>query len=135
MSALSHGVDVVTVARLRAACERNPAFLTTAFTEEERRHCLAAAEPFARLAGRFAAKEACLKALGVGILEPTTAASSFAEIEVRTQSGGAPVLALSGWIASLARRRGAARPSVSISCAGALAFAIVVLEPDAAPES
>ena len=126
MSSVAQGIDIVAVDRLREVCRRHSAFLAAVFTAREREYCLAQADPFAHLAGRFAAKEACLKALGLGLLGPTTG-DALAAIEVERRPGGPPGLALSGWVGSLARRRGVSRSAVSISYAAGLALAAVVL--------
>jgi holo-[acyl-carrier protein] synthase len=133
MSGVAHGIDIVAVDRLREACERNRAFLATVFTAGEREYCLTRADPYVHLACRFAAKEACMKALGLGLLEPTTG-HALGDIEVERGPGGQPGLALSGWVGSLARRRGIRRSSVSISHAAGLALAAVVLVTDAPGE-
>lgn len=93
---LGIGVDIVETARiaslLQSAGER---FLTRSFTEEEQtlslkrgkgEHCAAT------LAKRFAAKEACAKALGTGI----SGGILFKEIGVINDKNGAPSLSLSG---------------------------------------
>lgn len=74
-----------------------------------------------RLAGRFAAKEALIKALGVGIDPP-----SWLEIETLTDLGGAPRLVLTGRAEAIARELDIDRFSLSISHADGLAVAIVI---------
>ncbi|MGO4428622.1 4'-phosphopantetheinyl transferase superfamily protein, partial [Streptomyces sp. MCAF7] len=58
------GVDLVEVARVRSLLEDNPAAETELFTTREIRYCAGKRNRYARLAARFAAKEAALKALG-----------------------------------------------------------------------
>ena len=62
------GVDVVDVARFRAALARSPRLETNLFTASEREHCRATRDPVLHLAGTLAAKEAVIKALRLGSL-------------------------------------------------------------------
>lgn len=120
------GVDVIDVEKVRRVAGRNETFAEEVFSAKEREYCLAQAEPFVHLAGRFAAKEACLKALGVGIAAPG-AAGALRDIEVARSPSGRPSLALSGWAGRVARTRGVRQSSVSISHAAGVAVAVVVL--------
>lgn len=119
------GVDLVEVARLRRVLERHPAFATRHFTEAERE--AAEALPEARraeyLAGRFAAKEATLKALATGI----SGGVALDEVETGSEPSGAPVLRLRGAALRAAEEAGASRFQVSISHDGGFAIAFVVL--------
>jgi holo-[acyl-carrier protein] synthase len=119
------GVDLVEVARLRRVLERHPAFAERHFTAGERQRAdeLGEARRFEFLAGRFAAKEATLKALGTGI----SGGVSLAEVETGAEPSGAPVLRLSGAALRAAEEAGASRFQVSISHDGGLAIAFVVL--------
>lgn len=60
------GVDIVEIARMERIMRDTPGFFPRMFTEEERQYCEASARPAAHYACRFAAREAVLKALGVG---------------------------------------------------------------------
>ena len=62
------GIDVVDLARFRAALARTPALETRLFTAGEREHCRARADPVLHLAGTLAAKEAVIKSLRLGSL-------------------------------------------------------------------
>ncbi|MGH9028231.1 MAG: holo-ACP synthase, partial [Acidimicrobiales bacterium] len=95
------GVDAVDVDRFRQVLERRPLVVDRLFTRSERDDVERSRDSAARLAARFAAKEAVMKALGVGIGE-----LSFGEIEVRRAPGGAPRLVLEGRAAALAASRG-----------------------------
>jgi holo-[acyl-carrier protein] synthase len=77
MTTLAVGVDVVDVPRFTLALRRRPRLIERLFTEQERRDCQERPD---RLAARFAAKEAVLKALGSGL-----GAASFQSIEVRRE--------------------------------------------------
>ena len=119
------GVDLVEVARLRRVLERHPAFAERHFTAGER--AAAGALPEARrfefLAGRFAAKEATLKALGTGI----SGGVALDEVETGSLPSGAPVLRLGGEALRAAEEAGVSRYQVSISHDGGFAVAFVVL--------
>ena len=116
MTGLCTGCDLVDIARLSAAIDRRPALLARVFTAREladaRRDGVAEGSEVerARLAARFAAKEATRKALGDLRLP-------FHAVEVRTAEDGAPRLYLHGQPAPLA---------CSLSHDGGLAMAVVV---------
>ena len=61
------GVDIVEVGRMRNILERRESFEKKVFTSHETSFCFARLNPFPHFAARFAAKEACLKALGIGL--------------------------------------------------------------------
>lgn len=105
------GVDIIEVERVRSACQRTPSLPGRLFTPAE----LAYAESserhrWARLAARFAAKEALLKALGSGLRQV-----KWAQIEVVRDDLGRPDLVLTGAAAELARRLGVTRLHLSLS--------------------
>lgn len=95
------GVDLVDVDRFRAALARTPTLADRLFTSEERAYAQAANDPTERMAVRFAAKEAVMKALGVGL-----GAVDWHDIEVVRAPSGAPSLVLTGRAASLAAAAG-----------------------------
>lgn len=122
---LHHGIDLVDVRALRAVMGRHPAFETRVFTEDERRYCRRYPDPLPHFAARFAAKEAALKALGIG-LTPLGIDRSLGDIEV-AREGGAPRLVLRGRPARRAQRLGLGPPALSLSHAGDAALASVVM--------
>lgn len=124
MTRIRQGVDIVTVSKLKDVCERHEKFVEETFTESERTYCMSKRDPYPHLAGRFAAKEACLKALGRGLhgIE-----GMLREIEVAREPSGRPSLRLTGFAEKLARRLGVSGLSVSISHTGDLAVSTVVL--------
>ncbi|MFZ0040277.1 MAG: 4'-phosphopantetheinyl transferase superfamily protein [Solirubrobacteraceae bacterium] len=77
----------------------------------------------ARLAARFAAKEAAFKAIGVG-----DEAVSWTDVEVVRARGGAVRLALRGSAATLARRAGVKEFALSLSHGRDFAAAFVIAE-------
>ena len=116
------GIDLVSVERLASALSRRPGLAQRLFTEHER-GASRGARADERLAARFAAKEATMKALGVGL-----GAFALRDVEVRTAEDGRPTLALHGAAHELAVARGAVGLSVSLSHAAGLATAVVVAQ-------
>jgi len=114
------GIDAVDVDRFRDLLARRPGLATRLFTDGERAHASRQADPAPSLAARFAAKEAVMKALGVGL-----GAFAWHEVEVRRADSGQPSLALSGAAAALARERGVGDWHVSLTHTAALAEAVV----------
>lgn len=62
------GVDAVDIERLRLTLRRTPALEKRLFTAAERAYCSSQPDPVLRYAGTLAAKEAVIKALGLGTL-------------------------------------------------------------------
>lgn len=114
------GVDQVDVARLERVLRRRPRLAERVFTDAERAEA-ARRSPLPRLAARFAAKEAAMKALGVGI-----GAVRLRDVEVLTERGGAPRLALHGSARDRADELGLGELAVSLTHTDALATAVVV---------
>ena len=115
------GVDLVDVDRFRSMLRRRPSAADRMFTAAERAYAARAADPSMRLAARFAAKEAALKALGLGL-----GGMRMAEIEVVRLEGGMPELVLHADAASTAADRGVGRWLVTLSHTDRLAQAVVV---------
>ncbi len=114
------GTDLVEVAEMRATMSRQPRFAAHAFTQDERAYCELFADPAERYAVRFAAKEAVLKALGVGLT-----GSVLTEIEVRREPAGPPSLHLTGRAAELARAGGIRSWLITLTHTRHLAHAFV----------
>ncbi|MHB8731356.1 MAG: holo-ACP synthase [bacterium] len=118
------GVDIIEVDRIRRATARwGDGFLSRVFTAGERRHAIAAWTSAERLAGRFAAKEAVMKALGLGWRR-----MAWREIEIEGDPLGRPVVRLSGRAAQVASDLGVQAWFVSISHTRDLAVAHAVAE-------
>ena len=122
---LGHGIDLVEIGRLHEAMERSEAFEERVFTAGECAYCRARAAPRIHFAGRFAAKEAALKALGLG-LGAVGISQVLRDVEVDS-AGGAPRIVLHGKPAETARRFGVRRISVSITHTHEHAIASVVM--------
>ena len=114
------GVDLIEVERIERALERRPSLRERLFTEGELEACASRARPGRHLAARFAAKEAALKALGIGGLR-------MREVEVAGGVDRPPRLDLHGSVAVEAERQGV-RLEVSLSHSRELATAIVIAE-------
>jgi holo-[acyl-carrier protein] synthase len=119
------GVDAVDLDRFRALLARRPRLSFRLFTDDERAYASRAADPTARLATRFAAKEATMKALGVGL-----GAFSFVDVEVVRSGLGPPHLVLSGGAEELARVAGVGRWHLSLTHTDLVAMASVLAEGD-----
>ncbi len=90
---LGIGNDVIDIGRVGATLERHGArFLERVFTETERAKAALRADPIPTYAKRFAAKEACAKALGTGINRGVF----FRDMGVVNLPSGQPTLRLTG---------------------------------------
>ena len=119
------GIDVAEVDRIERAIGRyGERFLRRVYTEAEIRYCQSRGKPFERFAGRFAAKEAAMKAIGTGWKRGVT----WRDFEVTREASGRPVIHLSGVAAKVAGQLGAKRALVSITHTEAMAMAQVILE-------
>jgi holo-[acyl-carrier protein] synthase len=109
------GIDVVDIRRLGEILDRRPGLAERLFTEAER------TVPLPSLAARFAAKEAAMKALGVGL-----GAFGFHDVSIVREEGGRPRLLVTGAAAELAGRMGVRSWKVSLTHTDAVAEAVVV---------
>lgn len=118
------GLDLVKIDRVRAIAERWKArFLDRLYTPAERRYCMARPSPYASLAGRFAAKEALLKALGTG----WSGGIRWHDIQVLNDRSGRPRATVSGRVKTLLKRAGVTDIHLSLSHDTDYAVAQVVL--------
>lgn len=106
--------------------QKNKGFVESVFTERELEYCMAHKNRYQHFAGRFAAKEACLKALGRG-LSAAGIDNALKEIEVINLASGRPDLQVKGWVAAACRGKGIYQQTVSISHTGQYAVASVVM--------
>jgi holo-[acyl-carrier protein] synthase len=107
--------------RFGAVLSRRPSASRRLFTDGERAYAATLANPVPSLAARFAAKEAVMKALGVGL-----GAFPFAEVEIERQPSGEPTLVLAGRAAQLAAERDVRSWLVSLTHTGTAAAAVVI---------
>ena len=113
------GTDIVEVERIRRAME-NPRFVEKVFTPAEIDHC---GKNFGSYAGRWAAKEAVMKAFGTGF-----AGGSFTDIEILNDVRGKPEINLTGNFKKLAENIGVKNFFISISHEKNFATAVCILE-------
>jgi holo-[acyl-carrier protein] synthase len=119
------GIDVMEVARIADAIRRHgDPFIDRIFTAGERAACDRRADRVLALAARFAAKEACLKALGTGWAEGL----AFRDVEVVREANRPPHLVLHGEASRRAKSLGVVRSHVSLTHQPGIAAAVVVLE-------
>jgi holo-[acyl-carrier protein] synthase len=123
LTVLGLGVDAVDIERFRKVLSRRPSIAQRLFTADERGYAERSKDPTARLAVRFAAKEAALKALGCGI-----GSAPFREFEVMRGEDGEPRLCLHGDAARLAKERGVDRWHLSLTHTETVAVASAIAE-------
>lgn len=113
MPIAGHGIDIVETARIRAMVdEHGQHFLDRCFTLLEQAYCdRSPRRRFEHLAGRFAAKEAVLKALGTG----WRGGIAWTDVEIQTDSAGRPLVVLTGECQRLANEKGITQWLLSIS--------------------
>jgi holo-[acyl-carrier protein] synthase len=119
------GVDIAEVGRIQAALERHgETILRRLFTATEREYCERFKNKYERFAGRFAAKEAAMKALGTG----WSRGVRWVDVEVVRQKGGRPTVKLHGEAGNIADCLGVKNISLSITHTADQAFAQVIFE-------
>ncbi|MCK5237490.1 MAG: holo-ACP synthase [Deltaproteobacteria bacterium] len=111
--------DLIRVDRVAKAAKRRR-FLHRVFTGEELVYAFARKEPTKHLAGRFAAKEACMKALGTGWSQGI----KWQDIEVRNAPGGRPIVLFRDKAKELLSGRDV---NISIAYGGGFAVATAVI--------
>jgi holo-[acyl-carrier protein] synthase len=120
-------VDAVEIDRFRRVLARRSHLDRRLFTAAERAYAGRAADPVPRLATRFAAKEATMKALGVGL-----GAFPFTDVEVERSGLDAPTLVVHGAAARRASGSGVVRWHLSLTHTEHVALALVVAGADPA---
>jgi len=119
------GIDIAEIDRIEAAIVRHGAhFLERLFTPAEAAYCESYKDRYERYAGRFAAKEAAMKALGTGWRHGIR----WRDIEVTRENSGKPTLRLEGVARQFADRLGVKHISVTITHSGNFALAEVIFE-------
>ncbi|TIU26296.1 MAG: holo-[acyl-carrier-protein] synthase [Mesorhizobium sp.] len=120
MNVIGHGIDLVEVAELRRWVEdpRDP-LIPRCFAQAELQEIGDGPDRIERLAGRFAAKEAVLKALGTGF----GAGVAFTDVLINRAPGAPPEVQLTGGAAKAAAALGVNAWRLSISHSGGLAMA------------
>jgi holo-[acyl-carrier protein] synthase len=118
------GVDICEIARMERALARHPTMRQRVFTPEEIAYCDSKARPAESFAGRFAAREATIKALG------GYRGRGWQDISVTRHPSGAPSIALTGNAKRRADAQGITRVMITFTHekTNAVAFAIAVHE-------
>ena len=106
------GTDITECLRIARMIERHgELFINRVYTAEEIRYCQHRKQATQHFAGRWAAKEAILKALGTGWRRGI----SWRDIEVRSEPGGRPVVGVRGGVREAVEQLGVSKLLVSIS--------------------
>jgi holo-[acyl-carrier protein] synthase len=113
MSKTYQGVDIVKISRFKKLLEERVNLI-----------CSAKKDPSIHYAGRFAAKEAGLKALGIGL---SGIDHTLKEIEILSRPSGRPVIQLRGWAKKISRKKGISQLTVSISHSADYAVSTVIM--------
>lgn len=117
------GIDAVDVDRFRMSLARTPTMRDRLFVDEELAYVAPKIDPVPSLAARFAAREAVMKAMGLGL-----GAFGFHEVWVTRAESGAPSLAITGRALELAIDRGITHWHLTITHTDLVAIAHVVAE-------
>lgn len=119
------GVDITEVDRIQGAIERQgERLLKRIYTPAEIAYCERFKNKFERYAGRFAVKEAAMKALGTG----WSRGVRWVDIEVVREKSGKPVLKLAGEAKQIAERMGVKNIAITITHTEKQALAQVIFE-------
>jgi holo-[acyl-carrier protein] synthase len=118
------GVDICEIARMERALGRHPTMRPRVFTPEEIAYCDGKARPAESYAGRFAAREAVIKALG------GYRGKRWQDISVTRHPSGAPIIALTGNAKRRADALGISRVLITFTHekTSAVAFAVAVTD-------
>jgi holo-[acyl-carrier protein] synthase len=125
MAVAGLGTDLSRVSRFQRMLDENSsALIERLFTPAERAYSLSKGYPAPHLAARFAAKEAFLKALGLGLRDGI----SWQDMSVENDALGKPFMVLSGRAEEIFTGRGLTGLHLSYSHEGDYAAATVILE-------
>ncbi len=123
MAIIGIGIDLVDIERFRTSLERTPSMRTRLFTTVELDYVAPKSDPVPSLAARFAAREAVMKSLGLGL-----GAFGFHEVWVERAESGEPSLAITGRALDLAAEVGVQRWHLSLTHSASTAGAYVIAE-------
>lgn len=119
------GIDLEEVERVQGVIERQgERFLKRIYTDSERAYCEQFKDKYERYAGRFAVKEAAMKALGTG----WSRGVRWVDIEVVRFRGRRPTLTLKGEARKIADQLGVKNIAISITHTPKQAWAQVIFE-------
>lgn len=114
------GIDAVDIDRFRLSLERTPSLRQRLFTPEELDYLASRKDPVPGLAARFAAREAAMKALDLGL-----GAWDFHDLSVGRDGIGPPKLIVVGKALEVARQYGVSGWKVSLTHTDTVAMAVV----------
>lgn len=117
------GVDIIEISRIKRAIERNANFINKMFSKNEIEYLKSRNMRAESVAGRFAAKEAVAKALGMGFR-----GFDFKDIEIDITTLGKPIVLLKGKAKKMDKRWGKYKIHLSISHSRENAIAYAILE-------
>lgn len=128
MKIVGHGVDLVHLPAFQKTLDNSEtSFSSRSFTESEIASFGEGINRTQKIAGRFAAKEAVLKALGTGFGNGI----AFTDIVIERVAGNPPTVSLRGGAAKMADKLGVTEWWLSISHSEAMAMASVIAVSDA----
>lgn len=122
---IGSGIDLVEINRMEKIIKKwGNNFIFRIFTAAEKKYCeKRKGGKYQSYAGKFAGKEALLKALGLGLREV-----SWKEIEISNDELGQPIINTSGKLKDIASKKGVCKYFISISHSKEHAIAQVILE-------
>jgi holo-[acyl-carrier protein] synthase len=118
---LGIGTDLVELDRFRLALERRARIAERLFSDDERAYAARFRNPVPHLAVRFGAKEAVMKAMGVGLWK-----FALRDVEVVRLASGQPTLVLHGRAAAMAEERGVGTWHLTLTHSESMALAVAV---------
>jgi holo-[acyl-carrier protein] synthase len=117
------GTDITECLRIARMIERHgELFIGRVYTPDEIKYCQSRKQSTQHFTGRWAAKEAILKALGTGWRRGI----SWRDIEIRNEPGGKPVVAVRGGVKDAVEQLGVGEIQVSISHCRSHATALAI---------
>ncbi len=115
------GTDIIEIKRIKQLAERYPQFWERILTSAEKEYCLSRGNPWESLAGRFAAKEAILKCLGLGLFR-----LSWHDLIIESDSLGCPRVKFSQALQKILTAKGITEIKISISHCHDYALAVAI---------
>ena len=118
------GIDMIEVQRVEEKISKEKGFREHVFSKNEIQYCDSQKNSYQNYAARFAAKEAFLKALGIGLVTDF----QLNEIEITNEPSGKPVIQFIGEAAELIQKYNLSHIHVSLTHLKAMASAVVLIE-------
>jgi len=116
------GIDICDTQRLKAKIKRNKRLLKRIFSQKEINYCRSKKNYILHLAGRFAAKEAFIKAISID------KSLNLNEIEISRDSNGMPMIQINNNIRLLLKKKKAKTVTISITHIDSVSAATCVIE-------